>query len=288
MVSAASPLVGSFAMLALVGTAVFAIPRLVMRQPQSLAQHSRTLATSSPELVSRRIVDARLAPYAAIGKFLGTVACTAAVVLDPRIIVTAAHCITERDGSIRTSGLSFRLGYQAEHDLGQFEPSVWAVGSRQSLKRQSVHSASQDWAILVLDRAPEGVNPFVLSNHSLAVLRSRERQLLMPAYSDDIGDADVLSADLTCSIRDLVWKVLIHDCAAGYGSSGAPLLIRDGPGYAVVGIHTGSMFASDQDGRIANFVGYDAIGSWTFADTLVALARKLGDEPLHASDTPTN
>jgi V8-like Glu-specific endopeptidase len=288
MISTASPLVGSFAMLALVGATAFAIPRLGTRQPEPLVQHSRTLAANSPEVVNRRIVDARLAPYAAVGKFVGVVACTAAIVLDPRIIVTAGHCITERDGSIRKSGLSFRLGYQAGDDLGRFKSSVWAVGLKQSFKRQSVDSASQDWAILLLDRAADGVKPFGLSHHSLAALRSRERQLLMPAYSEDISDADVLSADSTCSIRDLVWNVLLHDCTAGYGSSGAPLLIRDGPGYAVVGIHTGSIFASDQNGHIASFIGYQATGSWTFADALFALARKLDDEALHASDTPMN
>jgi V8-like Glu-specific endopeptidase len=278
-----------FAALALVGaTALAAIPRPGLRQAQILTQHPPAVAINSPEVAPRRIVDARLAPYAAVGKFVGTVACTAAIVVYPRIIVTAGHCITERDGSIRNSRLSFRLGYQTGDDLGRFEASVWAVGSKQSFERQSVHAASQDWAILVLDRAPDGVQPFALSHYSILALRSREQQLLMPAYSDDIGDADFLSADVRCSIRDLVLDVLVHDCEARYGSSGAPLLIRDGPRYAVVGIHTGSMFASDEDGHVAKFVGYQAIGSWTFAGALVALARKLDGESLHAGDSPTN
>ena len=93
---------------------------------------------------TRRIVDARLPPYSAVGRFKGTMICTAAIVLHPRIIVTAGHCITEKDGTTRRSDLWFRPGYQAGTDLGRFETKVWAVGSKQSFKRQTVHDASQD------------------------------------------------------------------------------------------------------------------------------------------------
>ena len=239
------------------------------------------------DLDRRKIVDAQLAPYSALGKFDGTMACTAAIVLDPRIIVTSGHCITERDGSIRKSNLSFRPGYQAGTDLGRFEATVWVVGSKQHFKRQSVHEASQDWALLVLDRAPKGVQPLLPSHYSSEASRSRERQFLMPAYSNDIGNAEVLSIDPACSIRDLIWGVLVHDCRARYGSSGAPLLMRDGSRYAVLGIHTGSMFASDADGRVARFVGYRAIGSWMFADALLELSHQLNGEASHVGNSAT-
>jgi hypothetical protein len=183
--------------------------------------------------------------------------------------------------------LSFRLGYHAGNSLGRFEATLWAVGSSQSFKRQSVHEAAQDWALLVLDQAPQGVEPLLLGRHSLEALKSHERQFLMPGYSSDIGGAEVLSVDSSCSIRDLVWDVLVHDCRAQSGSSGAPLLIRERKRYAVVGIHTGSMFASDGNGRVAKFVGYRAIGSWMFADALLALARQYSDEASQVEDSPT-
>src|SRR6266571_6069789 len=49
------------------------------------------------------IVDAHLSPYAAVGRFTGTMVCTAALVLHPRIIITAAHCIAARDRKPRAS-----------------------------------------------------------------------------------------------------------------------------------------------------------------------------------------
>ena len=235
----------------------------------------------------RHIVDARLPPYAAVGKFKGTMGCTAAIVLHPRIIVTAGHCITERDGSVKRSNLSFRLSYQAGSSLGDFRATVWMIGSRQSFTRQSVHDASQDWAILVLDRAPVGVRPFLVSLYSVANLKSLERQILMPSYSNDIGDAEVLSVDPACTVSDLVWDALVHNCRARYGSSGAPLLVRDGHWYAVVGIHTGSMFASDADGHVAKFIGNRAIGAWKFMEALVALSRRLDADTIHEAGSAT-
>lgn len=232
----------------------------------------------------RRVVDARLSPYSAIGKFSGTMTCTAAVILDPRIIITAGHCIAERDGSTRRSNLSFRLGYQAGTDLGRFGATVWAVGAKQNFRHESIQEASNDWAILVLDRAPVGVHPLLLSHHSSASLSSLERQVLLPAYSNDIASAEVLSVDPDCAVRELIWDALVHSCMAQAGSSGAPLLMQDGSEYVVIGIHTASMFASD-NGHVARFVGNQAIGSWTFREAARALSRQLKPELVHDGDS---
>lgn len=234
----------------------------------------------------RRIVDARLPPYSAVGRFKGTMTCTAAVILHPRIIITAAHCITENDGTTKKSNLWFRPGYQAGTDLGRFEAKVWAVGSKQSFKRQSVHDASQDWVVLVLASAPKGVAPLILNHRSFETLKARKQQFMMPGYSNDVGNADVLSITPNCSIHDLVWNVLVHDCSAQPGSSGSPLLLRARLQYAVVGIHTGSMFASD-GGRVAKFVGYRAIGSWMFTETLSSLIRQLNGDASQNGEAPT-
>ncbi len=223
----------------------------------------------------RPIVDARHAPYSAIGKFRGTMTCTASVVLHPRIIVTAGHCITKKDGSLKLSNLLFQPGYQAGDDLGQFKATLWAVGSKQNFRQESVHEASQDWAILLLDRTPAGVQPFLMSHQTFAELKFIGKQLLMPSYSIDVAHAERLSLDPACSVRNTAWHVFLHDCRASFGSSGAPLLMRLGPQYAIVGIHTGSMYASDDKGRVGRFVGNRAIGSEAFADELLALLQRL-------------
>jgi V8-like Glu-specific endopeptidase len=251
--------------------------------PQLVAPADKT---SVPLLAGshRQIVDARLSPYSAVGKFKGTMTCTAAIVVDPRIIVTAAHCIMERDGTIGRSSFSFQPGYRSGNDNAKFHAIVWAIGSRQSVGHETVRDAARDWAILVLDRAPLGVQPFVLSRHSIGTLEISEPQVQLPAYTDDVADAEALSLDSACAIRDLVWDTLIHNCSAGRGSSGAPLLVREQHGYAIIGIQAASIFEGDQSGHIARFVGNQAIGSWMFMKAVFALSRQLNTGPVQTDN----
>ena len=226
----------------------------------------------------RQIVDARFAPYSAVGKFKGTMACTAAIILDPRIIVTAAHCIMERDGTIRRSNFSFQPGYQVGSNSARFDATVWTVGSRQSVSHETVRDAARDWAILVLDRAPSHVQPFVFSRSSIATVDLPGLPLELPAYTEDVADAEALSVDPACAVSDVVWDTLIHNCMAGRGSSGAPLLVREEHGYTIIGIQAASIFEGDQGGHIAKFVGSQAIGSWMFMKAALALSQHLNTE----------
>jgi V8-like Glu-specific endopeptidase len=272
--------------LAVVASLALLFPATLNEVPSAFSAHSVVRRTATPpgatEVVHRQIVDARLSPYSAIGKFRGTMTCTAAIVLNPRIVITAGHCVTERNGTIKRSNLFFQPAYQSGTDLGRFRATIWAVGANQSFTHESVREASQDWAILLLDRAPAGVHPFLLSYRSLRGLELVERQIFLPAYSSDIVRAEVLSVDSNCIISDLVSDTLIHNCVARPGSSGAPLLLRVGPDYAVIGIHAASMFASGADGRVGKFVGNQAVGSWMFSEAALALSRQLDSAPVQA------
>jgi V8-like Glu-specific endopeptidase len=204
--------------------------------------------------------------------------CTAAIVLHPRIIITAAHCIARRDGLASRTKPIFQPAQRAGRQLDRFEATVWAVGSEQRFTAQSAHDASNDWAILVLDRVPVGMRPLRLGSDSAEELARLERQILMPGYMIDAAGALSLRLDTACSVRGMMWNVLLHDCQASAGTSGAPLLMRDGEWYALVGIHTGSIFASDEEGRIAASIGNSATGAWSFAQALTALSRCLQGE----------
>lgn len=229
----------------------------------------------------RPVVDAKHPLYSAIGKFKGTMRCTASIVLHPRIIVTAGHCITKKDGTLKVSDLFFEPGYRAGAVLGQFKATLWAVGSKQNFRQESIHEASQDWAILVLDRTPADVQPFLMRHQTFEELKSIGRQMLMPSYSIDIADAEKLGLDPACSLLNMIWDALVHDCKASFGSSGAPLLVHDRLGYAIVGIHTGSMYASDSEGHIGKFVGNRAISSEMFMEELLTLSQRLRTNSLH-------
>ncbi len=271
-----------FAFQSALGSLAVLLPVALLQLPASL---NLQVQTDDPQIAGidhHQIINTRLSPYSAIGKLKGTMTCTAAIVLDPRIIVTAAHCVMDRDGAIRRSSLSFQPGYQFGSNLGWIGATVWAVGSKQSVRHELVRDAARDWAILVLDRAPPDVRPLRLDGRSFETLGLGEPRLLLPAYSNDIAGTEAVSLDPSCSVRNLIWDTLVHDCMAAAGSSGAPLLMRDGREYVVVGIHVASLFASDEDGRVAELVGNQAVGSWMFETAASALVRKLNGDPVQA------
>ena len=263
-------MIASQTLAALGGIAVL-LPVALTELPSVFGSQSPSSAT---EVHHRQIVDARLSPYSAIGKLRGATTCTAAIVLNPRIIVTAAHCVTERDGTTKHSNL-FQLSYQSGADLGRFQATVWAIGSKQGFTHETVREVSGDWAILILDRAPVGIHPLLFSRYSLKAVASLKPQILLPAYSNDIVNAEVISVDPSCTVRALSSDTLIHTCVARPGSSGAPLLLRDGLDLAIIGIHTASIFASDRDGHVGRFVGNQAVASSMFSEAVLALSEQL-------------
>lgn len=226
---------------------------------------------------SRRNVEIFLSPYAAVGRFTGTMVCTAAMVLHPRIIVTTAHCVAERDGTATLSDFSFHPGHQADVDLGRFKATVWAVGSLRQFTSQSVRDAANDWAVLLLDQAPVGIRPFLLGRTTARTLMVLEQQLLLPSYSGDLAGVPALNIDPACSVIDVLWGVLAHDCTVRAGASGAPLLVRHGRWYAVVGIHSGSMAVRDAEHGAMKFIGNSAIGVSAFAEAVHSLLRNLNN-----------
>jgi V8-like Glu-specific endopeptidase len=134
---------------------------------------------------SRGIEDGRLPPDAAVGRFTGTMICTAGIVLHPRIIVSASHCVTERDRSVvRATGV-FEPAGRAGADVDRFEATVWAVGARQDVTAQSADDAANDWAILLLDRTPTGIRPLHMQSLTGDALGHLALQLTMPSYSSD-------------------------------------------------------------------------------------------------------
>jgi hypothetical protein len=212
----------------LLATAAVLAPAAVVTKLQGNVHSSHPEPNLADANEPRQIVDAGVAPYSAVGRIKGTMLCTAAVVLHPRIALTAAHCVQAG------ATVAFQLGYQAGTEFGRFKATVWAIGARQLSTGQSVLDASNDWAVLLLERAPIGIRPFLLGELSGDALKRLGRQILMPSYALDVAAAQSLSLDPACSVRKLAWNVLIHDCMTTSGGSGAPLLIKQEQEYAVV------------------------------------------------------
>ena len=55
-------------------------------------------------------------------------------------------------------------------------------------------------------------------------------------------------------------------------------MVREEHGYAIIGIQAASIFEANQSGHIATFIGRQAIGSWMFMTSALALSRQLNAE----------
>jgi V8-like Glu-specific endopeptidase len=178
------------------------------------------------ELDRRQAANAPDPAMAAIGLLTGTATrCTAFLMGSDRTVVTAAHCVLDRDGRPAQDRFAFQPGY---HD-GKGAQSVGArVVVAGNWRPNGDGAVAEDWAILLAD-ASTGITPLDYAA-DVTPPQLSDRALAAIGYSVDVATGRFVTEDAPCRATRIVGFRIHHGCRGALGAAGSPIFALDALG----------------------------------------------------------
>ena len=190
-------------------------------------------APGAAQGADRRVpVDPNAPPWNAVAKVQTNIGgkCSG-VLIAPAVVLTAAHCLYNPRTRAMLQPLSLHVlfGYQRAVYRWHRLVTRFTIGAGFAGGRPQ----TSDWARLELVE-PVPVPPLPLAGEAA----TSGMAVALAGYNQD--RAQLLMADSACHVLRVAalpgGAFVTHDCAGTRGTSGGPLLARQGEGWAVIGI----------------------------------------------------